>query len=68
MSDDGVFVGTYPDTANTEADHDIVKDLHSAGVVGRFTSPIGSVRINLGEDDHFIPLPEKRLKVAMVPR
>jgi hypothetical protein len=35
-----VFVATYPDTEGAEADHDTVKDLPSAGVVGTYDAAV----------------------------
>lgn len=42
MSDDGVFVfvATYPDREDAEADYDIVKDLHSEGIIGTYDAAV----------------------------
>ncbi len=42
MSSDDVFVfvGTYPDAESAEADYEVVKDLHSAGVVGTYDAAV----------------------------
>lgn len=44
MSADGVFlfVGTYPDTDSAEADYEVVKELHSSGVVGTYDAAVVS--------------------------
>jgi len=42
MSADGVFVfvGAYPDAESAESDYEVVKDLHSAGVVGTYDAAV----------------------------
>ena len=42
MSVDGVFVfvGTYPDAEGAESDYEVVKELHSTGVVGTYDAAV----------------------------
>lgn len=42
MGADGVFVfvGTYPDAESAEADYDVVKELHSSGVIGTYDAAV----------------------------
>jgi uncharacterized membrane protein len=35
-----IFISTYPDKASAEADYQVVKDLHSAGVVGTYDAAV----------------------------
>jgi uncharacterized membrane protein len=54
---DGVFlyIGTYPSEAVARSDYDVVKDLHSAGVVGTYDAAVvtkddsGKVHVNKDE-------------------
>lgn len=54
---DGMFlyIGTYPDEAAARADYDIVKDLHSADLVGTYDAAVvtkdasGKVHVNKDE-------------------
>jgi uncharacterized membrane protein len=50
-----IFVGTYPDEALARGDYEIVKDMHSAGVVGTYDAAVvtkddeGKVHVNKDE-------------------
>jgi uncharacterized membrane protein len=56
-ADEGVFVfvGTYPDTDEAQADYEVVKELHSDGVIGTYDAAVldkdeqGNVHIHLHE-------------------
>jgi uncharacterized membrane protein len=47
MSEDSVFVfvGTYSDVGGAEDDYEVVKELHSSGVVGTYDAAV------VGKDD-----------------
>jgi uncharacterized membrane protein len=57
MSADGVFVfvGTYPDAEGAESDYEVVKELHSTGVVGTYDAAVvdkddeGKVHVHIHE-------------------
>jgi uncharacterized membrane protein len=57
MSVDGVFVfvGTYPDAEGAESDYEVVKELHSTGVVGTYDAAVvdkddeGKVHVHIHE-------------------
>ena len=56
-ADDGVivFVGTYPDTESAQADYEVIKELHSDGVIGTYDAAVvnkdeqGNVYIHMHE-------------------
>src|SRR5215217_7845326 len=53
--DDRVFVGTYSGTEDAEADYEVVKRLHSDGVIGTYDAAVvdkddeGNVHVHLHE-------------------
>ena len=54
---DGIFIsiGTYPDRAQARADYDVLKELHSRGVIGTYDAAVvtkddaGKVHVNKDE-------------------
>jgi uncharacterized membrane protein len=50
-----VFVGNYPDTDSAQADYEVVKELHSDGIIGTYDAAVlnkdeeGNVHVHLHE-------------------
>jgi uncharacterized membrane protein len=50
-----IFIGTYPDAAEAQADHGVVRELHASGLVGTYDAAVlvkdadGKVHVNKEE-------------------